>query len=159
MLFKVISYLSQCLGEGGVRDLRRDGDHDLTGTVGDDVGEAEMAFPLGRAPSPDGQQPRQTAVGRPVGGKREQAGGVGEVEARADNEADASPPGGLVRPDGAGQGVAVGNGAGRVSQVSSLVHQFLGTRGPAQETEVAGHLKLGVSGHGRVRSAARPCST
>ena len=56
--FKVMPQLIQGVAKGPVEGLRRDGDDDLTGTVGDDVSEAEIALSLGRAPSSDGQEAR-----------------------------------------------------------------------------------------------------
>ena len=132
----------------GVERGRGQEDHDLAAGVGEHVRAPKITRPLGRPPLAQGEKAREPAVGGPVGGEAQQPGAVREVEPGADEQADAGRLGRLVRPDHAGQAVAVGDRGRAVAERSSGGNQLLRMRGAAEEAEVAGDLKLDVAGGG-----------
>jgi hypothetical protein len=68
-LLEVISQGEKGCGKLLVRLLRRQRHDDLSRAVREQVGEPEPALALRRPPPSDRQQPRQPAVGGPVGGE------------------------------------------------------------------------------------------
>ena len=146
--------IAQALGKGGagIELGRRQGNQDLPrgGTVdlAQQIFQSDLALALGRPALAQREQPREPAIGLPVTGKSQQAGGIVKIEAHADQQ----PNPGLARrhvgPHHPGKGVAVGNGHRLMPQGRRLGHQLLRMRGPAEEGEIAGHLKFGVAGHG-----------
>ncbi len=119
-----------------------------------DIGIVEMAASLRRTLLADRQQARQPAIGRPVRRIAEQAPAVAQVEAAADDEADAGLLRRLMRAHHPGQRVAVGDGEGGVAERRGGHRQLLRMRAAAQEGEVAGDLQLGVAGHRAARRRA-----
>jgi hypothetical protein len=118
--------------------------------MGEHVGLRDVALPLGRAALAQCQQGGKPAIGGDICGQAQQAGPVGQIETRADDEAqiifvvpDLAPG-----PYDAGERVAVGQRDGAVAQLRRLADQLIGMRGPAQEAEIAGDLQFGVVGRG-----------
>jgi len=71
---------------------------------------------------------------------------VGEVEAAADNQADACGLRRLVGPDDAGERIPVHHGQRFDPGERRLGEQLLTGRRPPQKAEMRGDLKLGVAG-------------
>jgi hypothetical protein len=109
-----------------------------------DIGVIEMAFAFWRAPFAKGKERRQPAIGGAILGIGEEAGAVAQIEAHADDEADANVLGRLMRADKAGDAVAVGNGDRLETKQSRLPDQLVGMRPAVQKREIAGRLQLGV---------------
>ena len=108
----------------------------------------QVAFALGGAPLAERQQPREPAIGRPVGREAQHARTIVEIEPRADDEADARRLGRHMGAHHAGQRVAVGDGERLEAERGGGDRQLVGVRRAAQEAEVRGDLELGVAGHG-----------
>jgi len=109
-----------------------------------DIGVIEMAFAFWRAPFAKGKERRQPAIGGAILGIGEEAGAVAQIEAHADDEADANVLGRLMRADKAGDAVAVGDRDRREAKRRGPLDQFARMRAAAQEREIAGRLQLGV---------------
>ena len=138
--------------EGRIGPGRRQRRDDLPLSPGDKILEVEPAFALRSPAFAERQQPAQAAIGRAVGRIAEQAGRVGEVEARADDEAQPGLFGGRMGAHDTGERIAVGDRDGAVAQFERPGNQFLGMRGAFQEAEIARHLQFGIAAH-----AKSPC--
>ena len=133
--------------EIGIGRLGREQREQLPLVVGEHVLQRQRAMALGRQPLAVGQQRAEPRIGRPVGRPAQQGSAVDQIEAAADQEAQTTGLGLLMRADDAGQAVAVGERQARETQRLRLHDQLLGMRGAAQEAEVGGGLQLGVGGH------------
>ena len=129
----------------------RQRDQDLPRRVVEQVGEPDLALPLGGAAPADGQQPREPSVGGAVARQAEHAGRVGEVEPCADDQLHVDLPRGRVGAHHAGERVAVGHRDRVQAERGSRPHQLPGMRGAAEEGEVGRHLELGI-GRGHANS-------
>ncbi len=147
------------VGAGGAKGAGRaggaerdgwDGDEEVAVGVGGrgDIVPGEHAFALGRAPASRGDEAGEGAVAVPGGGEAEEAGAVGEIEARAGDEVQAGAPGGLVRAHDPGQRVAVGQGQRLVAEFAGPLDHLRRVGGAPQEGEVAGDLQFGVAWDG-----------
>ena len=136
------------LGEGRIRRVGRQKREHLPLVMGQHILQRQGAAGLGRPQLAVGQERAEPRIGRFVGGPAEQRGAADKVEPAADQEAQARFLGLLMRPDDAGEAVAVGEREAGETQGLGLYHQLLGMRGAPQEAEVRGDLQLGVGGHG-----------
>ncbi len=131
----------------------RQGDEDLPLGMAGDIGEREHALSLGGAALAAGQQAAEAAIGGAVGRQCDEARGVGEIEAGADDELETDLLGGEMGAGGAGEGIAVGDGDGGKAESLGGRHQFLGVGTAVEEGEVGCHLQFrisrGVVGGGR----------
>ena len=146
-------------GEGGVvpRAVGRQGDDDLAVAMVEQVGQRDIAFPLGRAPPSQRQQLRQPPIGGAVGGQAQNRRRVGEIEPRADHQPDARRLCFAMGAHHPGQRIAVGDRDRVMAERRRRPRHLLGMRGAMQEGEIGGDLKLGVGvgggggGHGALR--------
>ncbi len=90
--------------------LGRQRDEDLPLGVARDVVEIKRALAFFGAPLPEREQPRQPAIGRAVAREAQEARRILQVEARADDKAQAHLLGCHMRAHDAGERVAVGDG-------------------------------------------------
>ena len=89
------------------------------------VFQAHVIFTFRRAPPELADQPRQLAVGGPVGRQQHQMNAFLEMKLGADDEVNVVIFGGQVRLDQAGKGALVGDGDGLVAEPGCLLYQFL----------------------------------
>ena len=136
------------LGERRVRCLGWQQREYLPLVMAEHVVERQGAAAFGGQSFAVGQERAEPGIGRPVGRPAEQRGAADQVEPAADQEAQPDLLGLLVRPDDAGEAVAVGEREAGETQCLGLDDQLLGMRGAPQEAEVGGDLELGVGGHG-----------
>ena len=144
---------SQSLHEQGRDGLGGDGDQDLAFARRHQLLEREMAFALLRPAIAGGQQPAQTAIGRPVGRVADRLEAVGGNEAAAHQQADAGFLGGGVRPHDACQRIAVRDADRGEPQLGRLLDHLMGVGGAAQEREIGRGDQLGELAH-----ANTPCT-
>jgi len=136
---------------------RRQRDDDLPLAMVEQVVQAQMALPLGRAALAEREQPRQPAIGRPVGRIDQEAetracpsptlprrGRFLQIQPRADDEAEAGLLRRHMRAHHSRQAAAVGEGDRSEAEPGRGLHQLVRVRGAAQEAEVAGDLQLGI---------------
>ena len=105
---------------------------------------AEPALAFFRAAAALGDQPRQPAVGGPIGGPKHHRRGVVGRDFGADDQFQPRLLGRPMRPNHAGQAVAIGHRQGAISQLGRPANQFVGMRGPFEEGEVRFGVEFGV---------------
>ncbi len=127
--------------------ILRQHDGDLAFGKGGEIGKADIAFALGRAPAAEAEQGRKPAVSGAILGQTKQAATLGQIEPRADHELDARALGGNMGAHDAGQRVAVGDRDRREPKRRRAFDQLLGMRRAAEEAEIGGDLELGVGEH------------
>ena len=93
--------------------ILRQHDQDQALAMRIEIGQIEMAFPLGRAPAGQRDQAAEPAIGGAIGGIGQQAAPAAEIEAAANNKPDANLLRRLMGAHHAGEAVAVGERHGR----------------------------------------------
>jgi hypothetical protein len=99
-----------------------------------------------RATPPAGDELRQVAVARAVGGEQHELRAVPERHLAADDERKTNALRGDVRADDARERAFVGEGEGRVTQRLRPLDELLRMRRAAQERKVREAMQFGVSG-------------
>ncbi len=148
-----LAQAAQPFGAGRVGVIReKDGDQALA--IGDDIAPLEMALRLAGAALAFRQQAAQPRIGGAIGRIGQQREAVSEVEAAANDEAHARHLGGFMRPDDAGQGIAVDNAERLDAEHGRLREQFFGAARSPQKREVRRRLQLDIA---RAAHAKIPC--
>ena len=111
-----------------------------------DVVEAKPALAFGGAAAAEGDQPRQAAVGSAIGGPKHDRRGVVGRDFGAHDQFQALVLGGPVRPNHAGQAVAIGDRQRPIPQFGRAADELVGMRRPFEEREVRFAVELGVHG-------------
>jgi hypothetical protein len=132
----------------GIGVLGRQDDEHLAFAVVFQLRQGEATIALLGAALAECQQAAEAAVGGPVARIAQHLGTVLGHQARADQQLEARLLGSRVGAHHAGQGVAVGDAQRGQAQRLGGEHQLVRMRAAAQEAVVAGHLQLGISGHG-----------
>ena len=114
----------------------------------EDIVPGDQAFALGDGAAAARDQPRETAIGGPVGGEGEQALAAVEVEPGADHDAKAEFLRLGMSAHHAGQRIAVGDGDGGVLEQRRLGDEFFRQGGAFEKREGCAHMKLGIGAHG-----------
>ena len=110
----------------------------------------QNALRLAAALLADRQQPAEPRIRRPVGRIDQHRHAVGEIQAAADDQADAGDLGGFMGAHDAGETVAVDDGERFDPEQRGLREQFLAGRRPPQKREVRRDLELGVTAHPKI---------
>src|SRR5262249_17524508 len=114
------------------------------------IGPAErIAAFLAAGPSP-GDERRELAVAFAVRRKRHKFRSIPQLYFRADDERHADALRRYVRPRRSRERALVGERERPVAERRSALHQLLGMRGAAQESEIGDAMQLGVGGEGRI---------
>src|SRR5438067_1187450 len=92
-----------------------------------------------------GQQTAKPPIGLARGGIGDDFETIPGDKPRSDEEPDGSLLCFIISPHDAGKAVAVGNADGGKTEEIGGDDQFPGMRGPAQEGEIGGNRKLGIS--------------
>jgi hypothetical protein len=109
-----------------------------------DVVETQAAFPFFRAATALGDQPREPAVSRAIRRPQHHRRGVIGRDFRADDQFHPLFLGRPMRPNHAGQAVAIGNRQGTISQLGRPANQLAGVRGSFEEGEVRFGVQFSV---------------
>ena len=104
-----------------------------------------MALRLAAALFAKRQQPAEPRISGPVDGIDENRHAIGEIEAAADDQADARGLGGFMGADDAGKAVAVGDRQRLDAERAASSNSSSQELAPRKERKMRGALQLGIA--------------
>ena len=132
------------LRDGGIRRLTGYPQHEAGAGAALDVAPVELVTAFRAAPPRRGDQLRQIAVRLAIGGEQHEFQAIGEPELGADEQFQLVFFGCNVCAHYPRERAFVGDGKRRVTKLGGALDEFLRARSPAQKSEIADAMQLGV---------------
>jgi hypothetical protein len=141
---KDLAQASQTQGAGLIRLIRNE-HSDQSFAISDEIAPIQPALGLAGAALPQGQEPAEPCIRRPVGRIDQHGHAVVEIEAAANDQPHAGRFCGLMGADDAGERIAVDDGYRLDAEQCGLREQVLAGAGAAQKREMRGDLQFDVT--------------